>query len=312
MINFVQRRHLFFTIAGVLIALSLVALVTSAIMFDGQFLRISIDFKGGTLFVLHFDEPVEESAIRQVFIDNGHTGPIVQRLGAATDNTWQVRTSFSETDEVQKILDDLDAQVGQVNRTLSNWNTVESTVGAEVARYAALAVLAASVAVLGFIWFSFRKVPNPFRYGVVSIAAMVVNVIITLGFYALMGILQGWEADALFLTALLTVIGFSVQDVIVVFDRMRENIPRHRGEPFELIVNRSVLETVHRSLATQLNAMFVMIAILLFGGSTIKPFIAVMLVGMISETFTSLCVAVPLLVTWEEYVHKRALAHAAA
>jgi preprotein translocase SecF subunit len=147
---------------------------------------------------------------------------------------------------------------------------------------------------------------------VVSIAAMVVNVIITLGFYALMGILQGWEADALFLTALLTVIGFSVQDVIVVFDRMRENIPRHRGEPFELIVNRSVLETVHRSLATQLNAMFVMIAILLFGGATIKPFIAVMLVGMISETFTSLCVAVPLLVTWEEYVHKRALAHAAA
>ncbi|MFN2284660.1 MAG: protein translocase subunit SecF [Anaerolineae bacterium] len=312
MINFVQRRRLFFAIAGGLIALSLVALVTSAVMFDGQFLRISIDFKGGTLFVLHFDAPVEESAIRQVFIDNGYTGAIVQRLGAAADNTWQVRTSFAETEEVQKIIDDLDTQVGNVNRTLSNWNTVEPTVGAEVAQYAALAVLAASVAVLGFIWFSFRKVPNPFRYGVVSIVAMMVNVVITLGFYALMGILQGWEADALFLTALLTVIGFSVQDVIVVFDRIRENIPRHRNEPFELVVNRSVLETVHRSLATQLNAMFVMIAILLFGGATIKPFIAVMLVGMVSETFTSLCVAVPLLVVWEERKHKRALAHAAA
>jgi len=98
----------------------------------------------------------------------------------------------------------------------------------------------------------------------------------------------------------------------VVFDRIRENIPRHRGEPFELIVNRSILETVHRSLATQLNAMFVMIAILLFGGVTIKPFIAVMLVGMVSETFTSLCVAVPLLVAWEEYDHRRTLARAAA
>ncbi len=312
MINFVQQRHLFFTIAGVLIALSLVALVTSAVMFNGQFLRISIDFKGGTLFVLHFDETVEETAIRAVFVDNGHTGPIVQRLGAAADNTWQVRTRFAETEEVQRILDDLDAQVGHVNRTLSNWNTVESTVGAEVARYAALAVLAASIAVLGFIWFSFRRVPNPFRYGVVSIVAMLVNVVITLGFYALMGILQGWEADALFLTALLTVIGFSVQDVIVVFDRIRENIPRHRGESFELIVNRSVLETVHRSLATQLNAMFVMVAILLFGGATIKPFIAVMLVGMLSETFTSLCVAVPLLVAWEERAHRHALARAAA
>ena len=312
MINFVQNRRLFFTIAGVLIALSLVALVVSALLFDGQFLRISIDFRGGTLFVLQFDAPVEEVAIRDVFINNGHTGAIVQRLGAVDDNAWQVRTRFAGTEEVQSLLDDLEAQVGHVNRTLSNWNTVESTVGAEVAQYAALAVLAASIAVLGFIWISFRKVPNPFRYGVVSIVAMLVNVVITLGFYALMGILQGWEADALFLTALLTVIGFSVQDVIVVFDRIRENIPRHRGEPFELIVNRSVLETVHRSLATQLNAMFVMVAILLFGGATIKPFIAVMLVGMLSETFTSLCVAVPLLVAWEERDHRHSLVRATA
>jgi preprotein translocase SecF subunit len=168
------------------------------------------------------------------------------------------------------------------------------------------------VAVMGFIWFSFRKIPNPFRYGVVTIVAMLINVIISVGFYALMGILQGWEADVLFLTAVLTVIGFSVEDLIVVFDRIRENIPRHRGEPFELVVNRSVLETVHRSLATQLNAMFVMIAILLFGGVTIKPFIAVMLVGMVSETFTSLCVAVPLLVVWEERSQAPALARVTA
>ncbi|HOU12539.1 MAG TPA: protein translocase subunit SecF [Anaerolineae bacterium] len=312
MLNFVQRRRLFFTIAGILIALSFVALVVSAILFEGQALRISIDFKGGTLFILHFTEPVEESAIREVFVENGHISPIVQRLGAADDNSWQVRTRFADTEEVQRILDGLDAQVGAVDRALSNWNTVEPTVGAEVAQQAALAVFVAALAVLTFIWYSFRKVPHPFRYGVVSIVAMLVNVTITLGFFALMGILQGWEADALFLTAVLTVIGFSVQDVIVVFDRIRENIPRHRGESFEMIVNRSVLETVHRSLATQLNAMFVMIAILLFGGTTIKPFIAVMLVGMLSETFTSLCVAVPLLVVWEERDHRHSLARAAA
>jgi len=300
MINFVQQRRIFFTIAGALLALSVVALIVSAIMFNGQALRISIDFTGGTLFVLQFEQAVTEDAIRAVFVANDHTGAIVQQLGAADENMWQVRTNFAQTEEVQKILDDLDMQVGAINRQLSNWSTVESAVGAEVAQQAALAVLAASAVVLIFIWFSFRRVPNPFHYGVVTIVAMVINVVISLGFYALMGILQGWEADALFLTALLTVIGFSVQDLIVVFDRIRENIPRHRGESFELIVNRSVLETVHRSLATQLNAMFVMIAILLFGGATIKPFIAVMLVGMVSETFTSLCVAVPLLVVWEE------------
>jgi preprotein translocase SecF subunit len=211
---------------------------------------------------------------------------------------------------VEKILADLDATVGTIDRQLSNWSIVEPTVGAEVAKQAALAVFVASAVVLTFIWYSFRRVPNPIRYGVVTIIAMLVNVFISLGFYALMGILNGWEADALFLTALLTVIGFSVQDLIVVFDRIRENIPRHRSESFEMIVNRSVAETVVRSLATQLNAMFVMVAILFFGGATIKPFIAVMLIGMVSETYTSLCVAVPLLVVWEEHSRLRRRAKA--
>jgi preprotein translocase SecF subunit len=127
-----------------------------------------------------------------------------------------------------------------------------------------------------------------------------------------MGVLAGWEVDALFLTAILTVIGFSVQDVIVVFDRIRENIPRHKTESYEMIVNRSILETIHRSLATQLNAMFVMVAIILFGGETIKPFIATMLVGMVSETYSAIFIAVPLLVAWEKASTRRALARARA
>ncbi len=299
-IKFVQKRKLFFIITGALLALSVVALITSAVMFGGQALRISIDFSGGTLFVLHFQETVQESALRDVFAANDLSGAIIQQLGVPSDNMWQVRTRFVETDAVEKLIADLNAQVGTVDRQLSNWNTVEPTVGAEVAKQAALAVFVASAVVMIFIWYSFRRVPSSIRYGVVTIVAMFVNVFITLGFYALMGIFQGWEADALFLTALLTVIGFSVQDLIVVFDRIRENIPRYRGESFETVVNRSVLETITRSLATQLNAMFVMVAILLFGGATIKPFIAVMLVGMVSETYTSLCVAVPLLVVWEE------------
>jgi preprotein translocase SecF subunit len=127
-----------------------------------------------------------------------------------------------------------------------------------------------------------------------------------------MGILAGWEVDSLFLTATLTVIGFSVQDVIVVFDRIRENIPKHRREPFETVVNRSILETIHRSLATQLNAMFVMVAIILFGGVTIKPFIATLLVGMVSETYSAIFIAVPLLVVWEKGARRRRAAAQAA
>jgi len=124
--------------------------------------------------------------------------------------------------------------------------------------------------------------------------------LLIMGFLAIMGYVAGWEVDALFLTAVLTLIGFAVQDAIVVFDRIRENIPKHRGEPFEVIANRSLLETLHRSLVTQLNAMFVMIAILIFGGATIKQFIAAMLVGLLSGTYSSIFNAVPLLVSWEK------------
>ncbi len=311
MINFVQKRRLYFTIAAILVLLSIGAMVASYALY-GQVLRVGIDFTGGSLFVLQFQQPVSEEAIRAVFTEHGYSGAIIQQLGNKGDNLWQVRAPFVTTDEVQAIMDDLETKVAPLDRTRSTVDTVEPTVGAEVARQAGLAVLVSSLAVLLFIWYSFRRIPHPFRYGVAALVAMSINVIVALGFYALMGILQGWEVDALFLTALLTVIGFSVQDVIVVFDRIRENIPRHPGEPFEMIVNRSVMETVHRSLATQLNAMFVMIAIILFGGATLKPFISVMLVGMISETFTSLCVAVPLVVVWEEWSQRKAAAASAA
>lgn len=304
MIHFVEKRRLYFTIAGILIILSVVALVASTLTY-GEALRISIDFTGGSLFVLQFQEPATEEAIRQVFADQEYTGVIVQQLGAEDENLWQARTRFTTPDEVNAILDSLDTNVGNMDRGSSHVDAVEPSVGAEVAQKAGLAALAASLVVLLFIWFSFRKISHSFRYGIASSIAMLINVIVAVGFYALMGILGGWEADALFLTAVLTVIGFSVQDIIVVFDRIRENTPRHRGEPFAMIVNRSVMETVHRSIATQLNAMFIMVAILLFGGVTIKPFIAVMLVGMISETFTSLCVAVPIIVMWEEHDQRK-------
>jgi preprotein translocase SecF subunit len=156
------------------------------------------------------------------------------------------------------------------------------------------------VVILVYIMITFRQVPNSFRYGTSAVAAMIHDLFIIFGFAAIMGMLRGWEVDALFLTAVLTVAGFSLQDTIVVFDRIRENIVKRPLEKYETIVNRSILETIHRSLATQLNAMFVMVAILLFGGASIKPFIAVLFVGMLSGTYSSIFTAVPLLVAWEK------------
>jgi preprotein translocase SecF subunit len=311
MFNIVEKRRWYFVLSAILIGLSIVVMIVSTSQF-GQPMRLGIDFTGGSIFVLQFNQMVGEEDIRSVFVDYGLDSAIIQPLGAPEEHTWQVRTREVTANEVGDLLVAVEQQVGAIDRDSLTFDTVEPAVGTEVTRAAALAILVAAVVIVMFMWFSFRRVPNAFRYGVCTVVGIAHNLLIAFGFYALMGIVAGWEVDALFLTAILTVIGFSVQDVIVVFDRIRENIPRYKTEPFETVVNRSILETIHRSLATQLNAMFVMIAIILFGGTTIKPFIATMLVGMVSETYSAIFIAVPLLVVWEKAATRRAAARAAA
>jgi len=294
MFDIVGKRHVFFTLSAVLILLGITAMIISWAQI-GSIFRLSIDFTGGSLLELQFQQPVLPGDIREVFVEHGLSDTTVQ---TTTDGkTALIRSKPLDTAEKVQIVSELEQKFGPAEEL--RFESVGPTVGAMVTRTAVIATVAAAVVILIFIIFAFRKVPNAFRYGVCAIAAMFHDVLIASGFFAIMGLVAGWEVDALFLTAILTVIGFSVQDTIVVFDRIRENIPKRRGEPFEVIVNRSLLETIHRSLATQLNAIFVLIAILLFGGQTMKQFVSVLIVGMVSGTYSSLFNAVPLLVAWE-------------
>jgi preprotein translocase subunit SecF len=295
MFNIIQRRYLYFTLSAIVIIPGLIAMIISTIQF-GTPLKLSIDFTGGALQELHFEQVVQPAEVRQVFVNHGYGDTTVQTTGDG--KTAIIRSKFLENEEKVQIQADLRDVTGPFEEL--RFEAVGPTIGGEVTQAAGIAVLAASVVILAFIWWAFRNVPNSFRYGVCAIAAMVHDVLVATGLFSLAGLLLGWEVDALFLTALLTVIGFSVQDTIVVFDRIRENIPKRRGEDYETIVNRSLLETIHRSLATQLNAIFVLIAILLFGGATIKQFVAVLLVGLLSGTYSSIFNAVPLLVVWQK------------
>ncbi|GAB4542913.1 MAG: protein translocase subunit SecF [Anaerolineae bacterium] len=295
MFNIIQRRYLYFTLSGIVIIPGLIALIISTTQF-GTPLKLSIDFTGGALQELRFEQAVQPAEVRQAFVDHGYGDTTVQTAGDG--RTAIIRSKFLDSDEKAQIQAGLRDTIGPFEEL--RFEAVGPTIGSEVTRAAGIAVLAASLVILGFIWWAFRNVPNSFRYGVCAIAAMVHDVLVACGLFALAGLVLGWEVDALFLTALLTVIGFSVQDTIVVFDRIRENIPRRRGEDYETVVNRSLLETLHRSLATQLNAIFVLIAILLFGGATIKQFVAVLLVGLLSGTYSSIFNAVPLLVVWQK------------
>jgi preprotein translocase SecF subunit len=296
--NFVQRRRVYYLISAALIVPGLAAMIYSTIVY-GSPVRLSIDFKGGSLYVVRFEDEVTEEAIREVYMDFGQDDPIIQQLGDPIDNIWQIRAGALSAEEQAALKAELEAQVAPIDANQSTLDVVSPTIGSEVTRAAIFATLVAAVVILGFIWFAFRKVPHAVRYGASAIIAMLHDILVTMGIMSILGLAFGWEVDALFLTAILTVVGYSVQDKIVVFDRIRENLPRYRQEGYEIVVNRSVLETIHRSLATQLNAVFVMIAILLFGGDTIKQFITILLIGLMTGTYSSLFNAVPLLVSWE-------------
>jgi preprotein translocase SecF subunit len=262
---------------------------------------IGVDFQSGTRYEVQFTQPVTEGELRNLFIRSGSSNPSVTSLqGEGLQHAWQIRTEFVPPETSRAILEALENELAPFVPDSTLVQTVSPAVGAEVTRAAFVAIIVAAVIVLLYIMFSFRQVPHPFRYGAAAVTAMLHDIAVTFGFISVTGLLFGWEVDALFLTAVLTVAGFSLQDTIVVFDRIRENIRKRPLEDFELLANRSVLETIHRSLATQLNAMFVMVAILLFGGASIKHFIAVLLVGLLSGTYSSIFNAVPLLVAWEK------------
>jgi len=298
--NFVQRRKIYYTISSIIIGLGVLAMIYSYLT-TGEMFRLGVDFVGGTRFEVQFSVPVTEDDVRQAFVENNISNPsVVTLFGQDVQNGWQIRAPYLEPEEAQAIEASLSALAPMVPGTYQI-TTMSPAVGREVTQAAFVAVFVAAMIILVYIMAVFRQVPHPFRYGACAVAAMCHDLLIIMGFVALTGAILGWELDALFLTAVLTVVGFSLQDTIVVFDRIRENLgkPRNRKMPFDNLVNKSVGDVFKRSVITQLSAMFIMVSILLFGGDPIKPFIAVLFVGLLSGTYSSIFTATPLLVTWE-------------
>jgi len=297
--SLIQKRRLYFLFSAIVLGSGILIMLWSTLTTGAPF-RLSIDFVGGSIFELVFtEEGVTEQDLRAVFAEFGDEHVVVQQLGAAQERRWSVRSTIQQAATTDQIIAALDS-LAPLDMNLMRRESVSATIGREVTQAALVAVLVATLVIIGFIILAFRQVPRAFRYGVCAVVAMLHDVLVVAGVMSLGGLLFGWEADALFLTALLTIVGFSIQDTIVLFDRIRENVPKYLGEPWETIVNRSILESIHRSLGTQLNAFFIMAAILLFGGETIRHFIFILFVGLLSGTWSSIFTAVPLLVAWEK------------
>jgi preprotein translocase subunit SecF len=295
MYNLVQRRAVWFTISAIAILPGVLFMIWHLIT-AGTPLPLSIDYTGGTQWEIRFAQPVQPTEVRQVFVGAGYSDTTAFLV--EDDRTVQLKLKTLNPEEKERLESLVVGQIGQFEER--SYRSIGPAIGAEVSRAALLAVVAASLLILIYIALAFREVPHPFRYGTAAIIALVHDVLVTISFLSIMNIIAGWEIDALFLTAVLTVIGFSVNDTIVIFDRIRENLRRYQGEGFATITNRSLIETLQRSVSTQVTAMLVLAAILIFGGPTLRVFMATLLVGLFSGTYSSILTAAPILVAWEE------------
>jgi preprotein translocase subunit SecF len=291
MLNIVSKRYWYFGISLLIIIPGIIALAVWGF-------PLAIDFTGGSLLEVRFEssEPPEPADVVSMLnampnVDD----PVVQSAGS---QDIVIRSKPIGDPVKQEILEQLEREFGGPI-TLLRFESVGPSVGAEVAQRAAGAVGLATLGILAYISYAFRGIPHAFRFGFAAILAMLHDVAVVLGVEAIFGHFLGWEVDALFLTALLTVIGFSVHDSIVVFDRIRENQRVYRRLDFETLVNHSIVQTLDRSINTQLTVMLTLLALLLFGGVTTRHFVAILLIGVFSGTYSSIFNAAPILVVWE-------------
>lgn len=296
--DFVKYRLWFYLVSFLLILPGVISLVLPG------GLRPGIDFTSGTIMTLRFGQTVDQPQLREAFSALGHPEAIVQR---ADDGTFVVRTlpfegQLSETTtandqtERQVIVNGLTQRFGQVE--VLSLDVVSPIVANEIVRYAVLAVAAACGGILLYLWWAFRRVPNSVRYGACAVIALVHDALLLIGIFSLLGRFFAVELDAMFITGVLTVIGFSVHDTIVVFDRVRENIVRHAGEPFDDVMNHSLTQTLGRSVNTSITVLLTLLALQLFGGTTIHSFVLALLIGITSGTYSSIFNASLLLYSW--------------
>ncbi len=292
-------RKWFFAFSALLVLLSAAALVAFR-------LNPGIDFTGGAAITAVYETEISADAVRQALDSAGQPDAIVQ---AAESNTFFIRLGILELDErdaagivvrrgdESRVRDALGA-IGPVE--ISSFDSISGVIGAQNVRNAAIAVVVASIVILVYVTWAFRRAPSPFRFGVAAVVALTHDVFIVLGVFSVLGETINLEVNAMFITGVLTTIGYSVNDTIVVFDRVRENVARYSGATTRELVNLSVRETIARSLNTSITLMVVVAALMLFAGPAIRPLLYVLLAGVAVGTYSSIFIASLMLVSWDE------------
>ncbi|MBI4049410.1 MAG: protein translocase subunit SecF [Candidatus Doudnabacteria bacterium] len=297
MINIIKHYRFWFLVSGTLLLIGIIALIAYGLNFG-------IDFKGGTLTQLKFAQTVPATQeIRQILLDSGFSDVIVQPAG---EQSVIIRTGPQEKEEHDKLLQTLSDKYPGVEE--EQFTSIGPVIGKELRSKAILQLVLVSLGIILYIAYAFRKVSKPvssWKFGIAAVVALFHDLLIVIGAFALLGRFWGIEIDGLFVTALLTVLGFSVHDTIVVFDRIRENLRLSAGLDLSEIINNSINQTLVRSINTSLTVIFVLLALILFGGETIRYFVLALLIGITAGTYSSIFIASPLLLVWHKWSLRR-------
>lgn len=296
MLKVIKYYKIWFLFSGVLVAASLVLLFTWG-------LRAGIDLAGGSLSELQFVSPIETAGVRQELLAQGFLEVIVQPVNEKTAIIKTEALSGESLENFRKILRDKFGEFEELR-----FESIGPALSSELVKKAYLQIFLVALGILVYITYAFRKTakiakkanPSSWKLGVAAIIALLHDILITIGLFVILGKFRGVEIDSLFITALLTILGFSVHDTIVVFDRIRENLEKHVYDSLEEIIDYSVNSTLARSINTSSTLIFVLIAMLLFGGQTIYYFVLALLVGVVVGTYSSIFIASPILYIWQK------------
>lgn len=288
MIDIIGKRYWFFLISGIAILLSIIFLVVFG-------LKPGLEFSSGSMLTVSFEQEVDPGALKGELANLGYGNSIVQTTGGGD---FLIRT-VALTDEAKEQLEaGLTDKFGTF--TEKSFQTIDPIIAKQTSRTTIIALIVATFVMLLYIIFAFRRVPKSFRYGTTFTVALVHDVLITAGVFSILGVLAGWEIDLMFVTGIMAVIGVSIDNTIVVFDRIRENVRKGISSNFEVVANYSIVETLSRCLNTTMTIAITTVVLLLFVGGSIQNFVWVLLIGTIIGTFDSVLVAPSLLVVWEQ------------
>jgi preprotein translocase subunit SecF len=286
--NIINKRFIFFWISILFILAGVVSLIVNG-------LPMGIEFSGGSLLTIKFDQQVDQSALKAELTTLGHSEAIVQRASGTGEYFIQLPEMSDQA--LTDIQNDLSTKFGKLT---GGFETISPQVAPATGRNALYAVAITSIGILLYLTWAFRRMSKPWRWGTAAVIALIHDVLVAVGIFSIFGAILNWQINLMFITGILTVIGYSINNTIIVFDRIRENEIRGISPDFEVVVNNSVVETIGRSMNTNFTTLITILALLLFVGSTIQNFVIVVMIGLIAGTFDSICVAPSLLVVWEK------------